>query len=154
MDAVHFDNIPEELKRYEQWLLWRSNGKSKIPTQPDGTPASSTDAKTWTDFESAVEAYESGGFDGVGFVFTGDDPFVGIDLDDCIINGELTDEARQWCDRFNSYTEVTPSGSGIHIIVKGSAPTAKGLNDGGGHEAYCVGRYFTVTGNRLQEYPR
>jgi putative DNA primase/helicase len=89
VSAVICDSIPPEMRAERRWLLWRlewvedkkGKGKwSKVPYQSNGRKASSTDAKTWTPFETAVGAYRSGGFDGIGFVLG--DGWAGVDLDD------------------------------------------------------------------------
>ena len=81
-------NIPRELKERRQWVVWKTamtkNGPSKVPFQVNGEKASTTNPKTWTTFSQAVEALESGRYEGIGFVFAKDDPYCGIDLDKCI----------------------------------------------------------------------
>jgi putative DNA primase/helicase len=98
------ENIPEDLKRRPQWVCWRleeREGKTtKVPYTP-GTErrASSTDMMTWRTFEEALGAYEAQEppYDGIGFVFSSGDPFVGIDIDSCRDpeTGEVTDEQTQ-----------------------------------------------------------
>src|SRR5690606_17616294 len=98
--------------------------------------------------------------DGVGFVFTEGDPFVGIDLDGVRDpkTGALDDLARTIVRSMNSYTEVSPSGRGLHIIVQGQLPNghalARTLSNGRRIELYSQGRYFTVTGDHVPETPR
>jgi putative DNA primase/helicase len=92
-----------------------------VPIDPrTGHEATSTDPETWTDFETAQAAVRRWRGDGAGFVFTRTDPFVGIDLDHVIENGRLTDWAKSIVHTLASYTEVSPSGTGLHIIVRGS----------------------------------
>ena len=87
---VLFQNIPLGLRSVPRWTLWNyvligegdTQRWSKLPVQPTGKAASSTNATTWTDFLSAEAAYLTGRFDGIGFVFTGDDHIIGVDLDD------------------------------------------------------------------------
>lgn len=79
---------PETLREREQWVCWREEERddklTKIPVTPaTGGFASSTDPETWRSFETALEYTETEHADGVGFVFTDDDPIVGVDLDDC-----------------------------------------------------------------------
>ena len=88
---VEFDGIPVDLKMIPRFCLWKytlvgseENQKwSKLPVQTSGKAAASTRPETWTDFFTAQKAYENGNFDGIGFVFTGDDDLVGVDIDDC-----------------------------------------------------------------------
>ncbi|RKL62327.1 hypothetical protein DXT63_11900 [Thermoanaerobacteraceae bacterium SP2] len=159
--AGNFDNIPDELKQLPQWVVWRygfrQDGKpTKVPYNPKtGAAASVNDPATWATFEEALAAFEAGGFDGVGFVFTSADPFVGIDLDNCLDeDGSIQPWAQDLVTRFNSYTEITPSGHGLHIIMKVSDKS--NLPSGrksGNIEFYTTGRFFTVTSNRLKSTP-
>jgi putative DNA primase/helicase len=89
--------------------------------------------------------------DGVGFVFTRDDPFCGVDLDHCFSNGELNDNSRQLVHSLNSYTEYSPSRKGIHILVQ--AQLNGGPHRAGGIEIYDSRRYFTFTGEHLPSSP-
>ena len=152
------DDVPVELREHEQWLCWRNevrDGKeTKIPVDPQtGDFASTTDPETWTSFEAAQERVEDGTPDGVGFVFTDSDPFVGVDLDDCrdAETGRLTEWADDIVERLDSFTEVSPSGTGLHVLVKGSLPD--GRNRHGDVELYETARFFTVTGDHLPGTP-
>lgn len=119
-----------------------------------GGYASATDETTWTDFDEALAYAHDGQADGVGFVFTDDDPYVGIDLDKCRDSktGEIEDWAQVIIDRLDSYTEISPSGTGYHIIVRGELPPTG--NRTGNLELYAHSRYFTVTGDRVDDTPR
>ena len=147
--------IPEELITFPQWVAWkdkkRPNGKiGKIPINPiTGSFAKTSDPNTWGSFENAVEYFENNRLKGVGFVFSESDPFVGIDIDDCISadTGEIEPHAKEIIDQLNSYTEISPSGKGVHVIAKGSLPF--GWRKNGNVEIYDNGRYFTITGNLL-----
>lgn len=155
-DAI--DNIPDDLKRIPRWVLYRLRSKKgagdkldKIPYQCDGTPAKTNDASTWTDFERCRECAEALGEDagGLGFVFDSDaDDVVGIDLDDCIgEDGKLEAWAVEVCQTVRSYTELSPSGRGIHLFVRGILPNCSRKR--GKVEMYGKGRFFTVTGRRI-----
>lgn len=159
--SYKFDCIPDAFRSREQWICWRSENRdgdtTKVPRQPNGSHASSTDPATWTDFETARGAYESGDFDGIGFVFSEDDPFVGVDLDDCVQDGSLTRGALDVIERLDSYTEGSPSGTGVHVICKGYIPhernrsgDVEGMKE---LEIYEDGRYFTMTGQHLDGTP-
>jgi len=148
-------SVPEELQVRNQWTCWRleeRNGKTtKVPyNAASGHRASSTDSATWASYEEAVEAVEDGGYNGVGFVFSSGDPYTGIDLDKCRNpqTGEVAEWAQPWLDRFSEgYSEVSPSGTGLHIIVRGKTPhNGKKTRDGKTVEIYSVERFFTVTG--------
>lgn len=141
-------NIPQELKTYPHWVCWRYefNGKkwTKPPYRPDGLKASKTDPRHYSDFESILAAYKKGGFDGIGFILTKDDPFVAIDLDHCLNGPVLTDSAKEIIKTMDSYTEISPSGTGIRIFVKGAIPR----NIKKEIEIYNHDSYVTVTGRR------
>ena len=150
--------IPETLCDREQWVCWKKtkrDGKAtKIPVTPGGGGfASSTDSETWAGFEIALEYAQTGNADGVGFVFTDDDPIVGVDLDDCRDpeTGDVDSEAQDIIDRLDSYTEISPSGTGYHVLIEGELP--EGRNRRGHIELYDKARFFTVTGDHVQETP-
>jgi P4 family phage/plasmid primase-like protien len=156
-----FDNIPEALRKRDQWILWstetRDGDPTKAPKQPGGAYASSTDSDTWMPFSDARDAYASGDFDGIGFVFDEEGPFVGVDLDGCVKDGDLTGGAWDVVKRLDSYTERSPSGTGLHIICRGFLPDlgnrsseVKGLKE---LELYDQARYFTFTGRHLDGTP-
>lgn len=150
--------VPESLAEIDQWIVWRyeqrDGGKpTKVPYQVNGSHASSTDPATWCSFDEALKTWEqhSGRWSGVGFVFSGTDPFFGVDLDQCLdADGKLKSWAQPIMERFSdSYAEISPSGSGIKIWAKGKLPgsgTAFQLGDGR-VETYDQSRYFTATGN-------
>ena len=126
-------------------MCWREaerDGKpTKIPVTPGaGGFASSTESETWASFEAALDYTETAHADGVGFVFTDDDPIVGIDLDDCRDpeTGDVDDAALDIIERLDSYTEVSPSGTGYHVLVTGTLPD--GRNRRGSVELYDTAR--------------
>lgn len=142
------DSIPEELRALPQWVARGREPGDKTPIAPaTGRNASVTDPTTWGTFTEAQAAVQKFGLQGVGSVFTSTDPFVGIDLDKCRDpqTGKLEDWAQEIVKSLNSYTEVSPSGTGLHIIVKGKWP--EGANKKGKIEVYDRARYFTVTGD-------
>jgi putative DNA primase/helicase len=146
------ENIPTAMKSYRHWVCWRLEERddklTKIPYDPlTARHASSTDSRTWRSFDEAVAALEVGEYDGIGFVFSSGDPFTGIDLDKCRNpeTGELEPWAAEIVAKSGSYAEASPSGTGVHIIVRGKAPNKKR----GRVEAYSSERYFTMTGRIL-----
>ena len=148
--AVSSDGIPGELKVRPQWVNWRYSwdGKkwTKHPFNPrTGRKASSTDLLTWSSFEDVLKAYEGGGYSGVGFVFCSGDPYAGVDLDGCRDpeTGEIEAWAAKIVDELDSYTELSPSGKGLHIILKAKVPAPIKHSE---LEMYSIERYFTVTG--------
>ena len=150
--------IPDELKALRQWVVWRWEERDGKATKPPysastGKLASSTDSATWATFEEALAARREGDWNGVGFVFTPDDPFCGVDLDKCRnpVTGEIDPQAREIIDALDSYTEVSPSSSGLHVLVKGRLPGSGRKR--GDLEMYDSGRYFCVTGEHLEGTP-
>jgi primase-polymerase (primpol)-like protein/Asp-tRNA(Asn)/Glu-tRNA(Gln) amidotransferase C subunit len=146
---VSSENIPEELKRLDQWVVWRlkrrADKTTKIPYSLDGSKAKSNDPRTWTSFKNAFEYYASGKSDGVGFVFAGGGGLVGIDLDKCVDeSGMIVPQALKIVETVDSYSEFSVSGKGLHIIVR--ADLSRGIKTEL-VEVYPHGRYFTVTGN-------
>ena len=106
--------------------------------------------ETWATFAAALAAYQSGDADGVGFVFSDTDDYVGIDLDH-IDRQEVGAWATGVGWQLNSYLELSPSGTGAHVIARGTLPGPGRKR--GRVEAYDRGRYFTVTGHRAQQLP-
>jgi len=130
----------------------RNGRPTKLPINPDsGEPASCADPSTWGTYEQAVERFKRGGVDGIGFQLGAD--YVGVDLDKC--RNPETAAVKPWAQKIIrqlcSLTEISPSGTGIHIWVKGVLP--KSGRRKGRIEIYDSSRYFTVTGRHLQGTP-
>src|SRR5215217_4277687 len=147
------------IRDLRQWLCWRSEERdskpTKIPYSPiTGERASSTSPETWASYEEAVRAWKEVGYSGIGFVFTLEDDLCGVDLDGCLdpVTGEIEPWAWTIIEELDSYTEVSPSGTGIHIIVRAALPEDR--NRKGRFEAYDRGRYFTVTGKHRAGTPQ
>jgi len=159
------DAIAGDLRAADRWVLWRLEWKpakngggkwSKVPFQPNGRRASSTDSKTWTNFVTVLTAHQRGGFDGVGYVLG--DGWTGIDLDEVrnADTGELTADAIELVNRFATYTETSPSGTGVKLIGRGEWRGGwhrKPFPGGGEIEGYSAGRYFTATGQVIGSHP-
>lgn len=129
-----------------QWVLWRSeqvDGRlTKVPYQPNGKYASSTNPATWSSYADASAAMAGGGFDGLGFVLTASDPFTCIDLDATDDTSILARQAQVYNELFpTAYVEFSPSGRGAHLWVRGTVDTRKGDKI----EVYSAARYMTVT---------
>ncbi len=125
------DNIPQDLKQVAQWIGWKwvpkdkKDGYTKPPFDLSGRhKVSKTDPQNHHEFEQALAAYDAGRLDGIGFCFMDDDPFAGIDLDDCRDpeTGEIMEDAMAIINIADSYTEVSPSGRGVKIFLKGHHP--------------------------------
>jgi len=153
------------MEEKKQWIVWTSKNKKKpfAPWTGRNHPIDPLDSDNWTSFRKALKFVRHGDYDGLGFVFTVDDDFVGFDLDDGVddieINGESvrveTDEVHgKVLTALDSFTEVSQSGNGLHVIVKGD------LDEYGGQvtdkdveiEIYDRGRFFCMTGKVVTEY--
>ncbi len=174
------ENIPEELRAIPQWVVWRyewrlnkdgSGGRTKVLHNPaNGRNADSTKPSTWGSFDKAISKYrrEPDKWAGVGFVFA--NGYGGIDLDACrdSVTGHIEVWALEIVRQIDSYTEISPSGTGLHIFTKVKLPQyrdrktgklkSQGINKRNWRgcrkiEIYDSGRFFTVTGNRLDSTP-
>jgi len=147
---VKVEDIPEELRVRPQWVVWKAVGDKpdKVPySARTSRKASSTDLLTWSTFQEALEAYQNGEYAGLGFVFSSGDPYTGIDLDNCVgEDGEIALGALEIVRYFDSYTELSATGSGLHIIVRGDVPNRRK----GEVEVYSSKRFFTVTGHIIE----
>ena len=156
-----YKNVPALLKNKPRWLLWRSKERggrtAKVPYTVAGAPYKPGSSEGLSTFAAVLAAYRRGTFDGIGYAFLREDGLVGIDLDwkDGEYEG-IPAPAAAFVRRFESYAELSPSGRGLHIFVRGTLPVGarrrtnvKGI----GVEVYTGKRYFTVTGRRLDGAP-
>jgi len=144
------ENVPEEIQQLDQWVMWKKEYRDEKPTkvlyQTNRRRAASIRASSWTTFDETVDALgQDDFFDGVGFVFSLEDPYCGGDIDKA-----TEEEARPWIERFDSYTERSPSGEGFHIICKAKVPKGTNRDEG---ELYSSGRFFTMTGDVVRDKP-
>lgn len=151
-----FERIPAELKFYRQWIVWKFEDQgglkpTKVPYSPAFSgKASVTNPVSWGTFEEAVEVFNAGGYDGIGFIITKDDPFCFIDYDDTNGDTDLVNWHVSVHNTMASYSEWSPSGKGIHSIVKGSVPRGRRRNC---LEVYSELRFMTMTGNVYADLP-
>jgi len=164
LNTITEGNIPERITELDQWICWREDDRdgkpTKVPVKPyptSGTPyASATDEGTWRDFETALTYHResTSRTDGVGFVFDPEAGIVGVDLDNC--RDADTEELDSWAatlvGRLDTYTEVSPSGTGLHILVEGTLPSGRNRRDD--VEMYDRDRFFTVTGAHVDGTPQ
>lgn len=157
-DAIAVAAIPDELKDRAQWVLWRYEHRpgqhkpTKIPynaRQPQRR-ADATNPSTWSPFALALARYEERACDGIGFVFSEDDPYTGIDFDGFDPN-DVPPWTYEQLRSLNSYTELSPSRRGTHTIVRGQVPGPRRRK--GGVEMYDRARYFTFTGWHIEGLP-
>src|SRR5215207_8612094 len=142
---MHMIANAQNIRDLRQWLCWRTEergGKpTKVPYSPlTGEKASSTNPETWAGYEEAVAACKKYSYGGIGFVFTPEDDLCGVDLDGCLDpqTREIEDWAQEIIDELDSYSEISPSGTGVHVLVRGTLPS--GRNRKGRFEAYDRGR--------------
>jgi primase-polymerase (primpol)-like protein len=190
-----FANIPLQLKQRRQWVTYRlvmphpfpDDGHIQLlPLKPKkhpfdaktGAPAAELDPDTWSTFHEASAALLADDYDGIGFVFSGTDPFIGIDLDfaldpyraddldagsDCYlqaVKGWAAPIVRRHAPK--GYVEISQSNIGLHVICRGRLPGAGGKRlvfDPAGEivgqiEMYEHNKFFAVTGHELTGIPR
>jgi primase-polymerase (primpol)-like protein len=161
---------PAELRAFPQWVLWRWEERAGGPTKAPCSARTRTrtdvrDPKGWSTYAKARRVLRDAPrrFAGLGFVFTALDPFCGIDLDNSLDPNRkvLRPWARAIVDRLATYAEVSPSGRGVKLFLRGCLADAaggtpvrhcrRGLGDDGrgSIELYDERRFFTVTGERL-----
>src|SRR5699024_2085564 len=109
-----------------------------------------TDPSTWTSYSNAVSVFNNGKYSGIGYVITSDDPYTVMDLDDCIVDGNIKPDAKTLVDTLDSYTEISQSGNGLHIFIKGKKPGKRSKNTEKGIELYDDKRFIVMTGNHLE----
>src|SRR5262249_17536507 len=153
------ENIPTEIQALPQWVCWRqvlrNDRMTKIPINPHtGTGADTTDSTTWGTLVEACEAVQRYRCDGIGFVFTATDPYVGVDLDKCRNpdTGALEPWATEIVHSLQTYTEMSTSGTGVHCILRGTLPGKRRRK--GCIEMYESERYFVMTGQYLPDVPQ
>jgi hypothetical protein len=156
------ENIPDELKARAQWVVWRWLWKARerkwdkpLFNPKTGNLADHGNPKTWGTYELALGQYIAGGFDGIGYVFWATDPYAGVDLDHRVSpeTGNLDPGALAIVERLSSYTEYSPSGEGLHILIKAKLPPTGRKHPKKGFECYDRLRYFTMTGQHLKGTP-
>jgi putative DNA primase/helicase len=146
-----------ELQTLSNWVCWRrqrgrsSTKPTKVPYQPTGSLASSTDPTTWSTYAEVLRVVSR--YDGVSVAVVA--PYAGVDLDGCLHAGTVAAWAQPIVTALESYTEITPSGQGLRVWLRGRLPGSgrnrRGLGpDGAGAiELYDRARFFTVTGHHL-----
>lgn len=152
--------IPAELRARNQWVVWRSvvgEGSIRKPPFNPRAPefgADVNDPATWGSFEEALRTWQENPsfISGIGYVFHEDDGFFGIDIDDeAKVKQENLPARRELVNQIltkvNTYTEISPSGKGLHLIGKGRLAFDGKASSSLGFEVYHHRRYFTITGN-------
>lgn len=152
---LNLEAIPTELKGFRAWIVWRnvtepgSFKPSKKPYHPiTGRLCDPTDPSQWSTFEVASSV--AARYDGLGFCLSDADPYTVIDLDNPGDDADIIAQHTECVSRFASYTEISPSGQGAHIWIRGSIPAGRRRNK---LELYSNERYMTVTGNVWADAP-
>lgn len=152
----------ETLMKLNNWVLWRSeerNGKlTKVPySARTGECAKVNDQSSWSTYALASSRLAKYDFSGVGFMFSEQAGFTGIDIDHCVDDqGVISDQALAIIVNMNSYCEYSPSGHGVHIFIRGMLPDTAECRTGvrrNNIEMYRTGRYFTYTGKHVPGTP-
>ncbi len=144
-----FDRVPDKLKSMRQWVCHKFPNKAPLcpfVSERGGLKfASCSDSSTWGSFDDAIKQVKAGRAVGIGFQLA--NGIVGIDIDHCVDGGEISEIAAEIIEQLQSYTEISPSGTGIHIFCEGKLPGGGRKDPLRGLEMYDSSRYFTVTGN-------
>lgn len=167
--AVEPDAIPSFLTENAQWVCWEQQLKenkdgtqrwTKVPIDVNGGFAKSNDPDTWVSYSEALEFYQQEwtGADGIGFALADDGNLVGVDLDKCRDpdTGVVEKWAAELVHELDSYTEVSPSGTGLRVFLRGTKPDGANQTDADEAEdieVYDFGRYLTVTGQHVETTP-
>lgn len=168
-DLRRLARLSAELGHRKHWCCWRGERVlddsgthkrgarghlkwSKRPRKPSGFPASHSDPRTWSHFAECAAALSDRrlAFDGIGIVLSSSDPFTGIDLDGCVDGGALEPWAEAIVRDLDGYRELSPSGRGVRILVRGAIGTGRKQ---GGVEVYSTLRFLTLTGHALPGSP-
>lgn len=122
-DPAQLDNLPDTVKRCAPCCVWRavprpgSDKPAKVPYDPKtGQPAKPGDLGTFGSYAEAMAALSTGNYNGIGIAVAG--RIVAVDIDHCINeSGELSEMAQDIVTTMDAYTEVSPSGTGIRVLV-------------------------------------
>lgn len=152
-------NLPPQMRELQQWLVWSFKtfeGDKKPRKVPyycsgrirHGTQGDDADRAALSTFDAAVRTMQRHGYDGIGFAFLPGDGLIGIDVDKAIDaeTGEVSEQCRSIIDACESYTELSPSGTGVHIICQGQTESFK--SNAARVEVFCGRQFFTCTGRR------
>lgn len=166
--AVIPDNIPALLRKRDHWVCWRAEWNpakqqwDKHLCQPGGFyQASPTDPTNWTTFDRAFAEYKIGRHHGIAYALTLADGIVGIDIDHARNrgNGALPKFIRELIANLDSYTGISPSGTGIRAFVLGKLPEGRGRKVGKLGRDHDIkieiypAHFFNITGQRLKQSP-
>ena len=164
--AARIEEIPEALKNIDRWMGTRFERRKdgRVDKPPHRVragqrviKADKTDPENWATYAEALAAYERSDVDAIGFVFAEDDAFFVVDLDGVIDpeTREIREAAAEIIHAMGSYTELSCSGTGAHIIGEGQKPEWAGCKSrkmGPTVEVYDSKRFVVMTGDRISEH--
>lgn len=160
MTSNGFNAVPISLRSTAQWAVWKLVPQTarpkplKVPFTVTGQPADSMNPAQWGSYEAAYETWNKNQstYNGLGFLFVPQGEFAGLDIDNCVEDGKLSDMALSIIHEFNTYTEYSPSGTGVKLFTRTTWHPSVNQRQGikqGGLELYFSKRYFTVTGHQV-----
>lgn len=160
--SFDFSAIPEDMRGFKNWVLWKYEPRKDNPNKPAKVPYRTRTQKarvsnpvTWSNLDYVIRQITRypEKFDGIGFVFSENTGLVGVDFDHIRVNetGEIDPVALEEIRALNSYTEISPSGTGVHVICKGVMPAAGRRQDN--REMYSDSHFLTFTGDKLPDTP-
>jgi putative DNA primase/helicase len=160
------ENLPQELTRAKFWVVWKEDPPDTLGKKYKKHPLNALTLNgegwqfpvNWSHHATALKVFEENPtLRGIGPVFSPDDPYCFFDLDGVVKKGKLLDWAAEFVGMVDSYTEISPSGKGIKIIVRAKLGTRRKSfefkdSKGDPHEIECydASRFFAATGDRLQ----
>ena len=155
--AILFNSLMKKYHEQKRWLMWKYktvNGKiTKVPYTITNRPADSTDPTTWSTYDEVKKAStDSKIFSGIGIVFTHEKTLLGIDLDHVLDKGTATllsqfeKDINYLLTEANTYTEISPSGEGLHLYIAITEPLTLIAKKHAPYEVYTEGRFFTFSG--------
>ena len=149
--AKHSSNftvsMPKSLKQFNQWLLWKLINGKKIPLNTSFYP---TDPTKGFSYQEVTAAYDSNHCSGLGFI--AGNSVIAVDLDHCLIDGKLNTFAESLVAELATYTEISQSGTGLHLFFLDNAAPETGKKNNQ-LEIYTTNHYIAMTGNKLAGTP-
>jgi putative DNA primase/helicase len=149
---------PDDLKAFKAWLVWRyvqrpgEKKPRKVPyyvngSTRNGKQGDERDMGQLAMIDEANEFYRQGMFDGIGFAALIEWGITCLDFDGCVVDGKILPEVEHLI--AGTYSEISPSGTGVRAFMRGVLPSRKSLAKDGvfGFETFHESGFVTVTGN-------
>lgn len=156
--SIQVKNIPTSLKKYKQWAVCKFQTDDALINTGSLNKVGDYQLLTkkpedWKDFKTCIKFLPQ--YDGIGFITTKEDPYVFWDFEDCrdVQSGEISNDISFLINKINSYTEISPSGKGIKIIVEGKISPYGRTNKAEKLRVYDSNQFVTITGNHLEGTP-